>query len=721
MQGTSQASPHVTGVALLAQQLATGKLGRRLHLAEFNMLLAETSVVINDGNDEDDNVENTGLDFRRVDMVKLAEGISQLEALPETHTVVLDTDQSVEKVDFGNRPRNVNPPLADPDGPYSLCQGQDLGLDASGSYDPDSWDAVVKYEWDLDGDDEFDDAVSTEPVLTVPWSELGSFPVGQALSISLRVMDNYEATDIAPTTLTIHPIEPVAEFAVIPNPAAPGQRIAFDAGSSHHGCPQHNIVQYEWDFGDERTATGVQTTHSYGRFGSYTVQLTVTDDNLPPRSDTATMEIKIEIGNHPPIADANGPYLVEVGGSLSLDAVGSRDPDTESGDSIVLYEWDLESDGSYEYTGSYVDVPWEDLAGLPRESPVSVTLQVHDSLGLTDTDVTTLEVHSNEPVATLVAHPDPAACNQEITFDASSSHHEFPERGIVKYSWDLDNDGQFDDATGVIVAHAFSAFGSYTVALKVTDDNVPAKTDTTTRLINVSLGNRPPVADPGGPYSIDVGDGLILDAVGSHDPDGACGDGIVLYEWDLDADSVAEYTGSVVAVPWAELQEFILPSGEIPVSLRVTDTVGSNYTASTSAVVGPQVLGRHVFYNSSTFDGNAPAANAADDSAIAIDKQALLPGQSATFDHYTSYSLGINGIMVDLGGVPDEIVPDADNFQFTIGNSNDPATWLPAPEPIAVTLRENAGVNESDRVTIVWEDRAITKCSVSTQMAQSGG
>ena len=39
-----------------------------------------------------------------------------------------------------------------------------------------------------------------------------------------------------------------------------------------------------------------------------------------------------------------------------------------------------------------------------------------------------------------------------------------------------------------------------------------------------------------------------------------------------------------------------------------------------------------------------------DDAAIATDKTALLPGETASLANYTSYSRGINGIMVDLIG-----------------------------------------------------------------------
>ncbi|GEM_PF-2426479 len=75
MHGTSQAASYVTGIVVLAQQLAVEKLGRRLTVSELDDLLSSTGATIKDGDDEDDNVINTGLDFGRVDVVALGEAI----------------------------------------------------------------------------------------------------------------------------------------------------------------------------------------------------------------------------------------------------------------------------------------------------------------------------------------------------------------------------------------------------------------------------------------------------------------------------------------------------------------------------------------------------------------------------------------------------------------------------------------------------------------------
>src|SRR5665213_3659667 len=96
----------------------------------------------------------------------------------------------------------------------------------------------------------------------------------------------------------------------------------------------------------------------------------------------------------------------------------------------------------------------------------------------------------------------------------------------------------------------------------------------------------------------------------------------------------------------------------------------------------PTVLSRHVFYNNSSFDGNNPAANAADAGAIAWDKSPLLPGQTASFANYTSYSKGINGVMVDVSGLPATTLSAAADFSFKVGNSSAAGGWVAAPAPL---------------------------------------
>jgi Ca2+-binding RTX toxin-like protein len=134
--GTSQATPFVSGIAVLAQQIAFEKLGRKLTVAEFRKLLDDTSIIIKDGDDENDNVVNTGATYPRIDLLNLAQGVETFNntathngetvagngdngsVAPNisgsqilTHLVTVTAGQVVADQNFGSK-RNNNAPTA---------------------------------------------------------------------------------------------------------------------------------------------------------------------------------------------------------------------------------------------------------------------------------------------------------------------------------------------------------------------------------------------------------------------------------------------------------------------------------------------------------------------------------------------------------------------------------------------------------------------------------
>ena len=120
-----------------------------------------------------------------------------------------------------------------------------------------------------------------------------------------------------------------------PYTAVAGSVIRFSsAGSSD---PDGSIVSYDWNFGDSNAGTGPEPTHTYQSEGTFTVSLTVTDDDGATDTASTTATINPADGNTPPSADAGGPYTGFVGDSLSFD--GSASADTDG--SIVRFDWDF--------------------------------------------------------------------------------------------------------------------------------------------------------------------------------------------------------------------------------------------------------------------------------------------------------------------------------------------------------------------------------------------
>lgn len=71
-----------------------------------------------------------------------------------------------------------------------------------------------------------------------------------------------------------------------------------DVDGSASSDPDGTVASYAWEFGDGATATGETATHMYSEAGTYTVSLTVTDDD--GATDTTTREVTVaEAGGDP--------------------------------------------------------------------------------------------------------------------------------------------------------------------------------------------------------------------------------------------------------------------------------------------------------------------------------------------------------------------------------------------------------------------------------------
>ena len=141
---------------------------------------------------------------------------------------------------------------------------------------------------------------------------------------------------------------------------------------------------------------------------------------------------------------------------------------------------------------------------------------------------------------------------------------------ITDWNWDLDADGQFDDAFGPSISFQFNTAGVYNVGLQIiTDMDPPAAAY---KLITV---NPVPAADFSGP---DVCEGS---ATTLTDQSSIASGSIVSWEWDLDNDGLYDdATGASVSHNFGA-------AGSYVVGLQVTSDQGCQSTTNKSVTVDP--------------------------------------------------------------------------------------------------------------------------------------
>lgn len=203
-------------------------------------------------------------------------------------------------------------------------------------------------------------------------------------------------------------------------------------------------------------------------------------------------------------------------------------------------------------------------------------------------DIKVEEILNQRPVQDLVAvanaSPNPAVAGQPVTLDGTSSFHQKDDQEIVRWEWDLDNDGSFE-ATGAKVSTQFSELGEYPVTLRISDDADSPATARATVNVDVSTPPLEPTADTGGPYRFcPQAKPWRLDASESVNPDdnqsesGQPEDRIVSYEWDLDDDQTFDDANGATVDATPQLSD--LGVGDHLIRLRTTDNTSEAFPSS---------------------------------------------------------------------------------------------------------------------------------------------
>ncbi len=237
------------------------------------------------------------------------------------------------------------------------------------------------------------------------------------------------------------------------------------------------IRRYRWDFqGDgifDTSDPGERNyTYTYTSQGVFDAVLEVLND----QNETAVASVSITVTGNPPSATASiDPSNGQVPLTVNFTGVGS-DADGQ----IVLYEWDFEGDGVFDFSSTNTG-----STSYTYSSPgtYDAVFRVTDDDGLTATaSATATAVRAGppgSPTATITSPGSPINCNApcSVSFNGTGSDS---DGTIAQYEWDLDGDGIYDvsSPTSASANFTYTAPGLYVVAFRVTDNDGLAGVDT---------------------------------------------------------------------------------------------------------------------------------------------------------------------------------------------------------------------------------------------------
>jgi parallel beta-helix repeat protein len=247
---------------------------------------------------------------------------------------------------------------------------------------------------------------------------------------------------------------------------------------------------------------------------------------------------------------------------------------------------------------AYLTLPADDLDGDPRP------LRGGTDMGCDEWEGPVAVVEASPP------GPEPLTCGQVVGFDSAGSSAGRPDLNIAAWEWDFDYDGAvFDvDGTGETATHSYGRAGTYTAALRVTDDDVPSNTDIA--IAEVSVGNVAPVLSG-------VSTDLVVDENGLASLSGAIEDACALDTFTLDVgwgdgSPVETFTYAAGTNAFSESHRYLDddPSGTISDSYTVSLVLRDDALESDSAVTSVAVR-------------NVPPSLAAVSVTSAVDENAL--------------------------------------------------------------------------------------------------
>src|SRR5262249_34418966 len=195
------------------------------------------------------------------------------------------------------------------------------------------------------------------------------------------------------------------------------------------------------------------------------------------------------------------------------------------------------------------------------------------------------------PTAVMTANPTSGPTPLTVGFDGTGSSD--PEGKPLSYSWDLNGDGTFGDATGPTASYTYTTAGVYHPSLRVTDDK--GASDMTS--VTVTAGNTAPVAvidSPSSSLTWKVGDridfsGHATDAQDPAIPASALSWSFIMHHCFTPTDC---HTHLIQTISGVSSGSFFAPDHDYPcwLELQLSATDSGGLTSTTSVRLDPKTV-----------------------------------------------------------------------------------------------------------------------------------
>ncbi len=419
----------------------------------------------------------------------------ELDSKNQPHVAFLDQKTDVlyyaTKANFSSD----LPPVANSGGPYLGKEGSAMTFDGSGSSDPEG--GSLSFTWDFDslvdsdGDGNFiNDVDATGPTPTHTYYDDGIYVV------TLTVTDSQGLQDTDQCNITVLNVAPIPEWTsrsadgtILTPPYPEGKEILFEATVTDPGI--YDTFRYDWNFGDVTVYldAGPKVTHTYGDDKTYTVVLTVTDDDGGVGVDDTP---PLQTTNEDPDPKIDLPFCIFVEGLDPCDAIGMfTDPGWLDTHSAV---WDF-GDGTSETAVLTVEHQPPDSTGWNLSSHLygdnglyTITFTVTDDDGGKGTATAEVPVQNHVPSFDLyvpitvnegeqfvlgVEATDPGSDDLAISVDWGDGTYD----SSIHYNDGIGPDppnsgaGVFPFVVQVDFTHVYPDDGDYDVTVEVEDDD----------------------------------------------------------------------------------------------------------------------------------------------------------------------------------------------------------------------------------------------------------